>query len=387
MPTYPLGDLKLEDFLSHYWQKKPLFIENALPDIQSPLSADELAGLSCESDIESRLIINTGNDWQLQHGPLDEDTFTHLPTSHWTLLVQAVNHYSPQAAQLLELFNFIPRWRIDDLMVSYACKGGGVGAHYDNYDVFLVQTQGQRQWQVGGHYNDTSPVKENLPVKIIKHFQPEYSWLLNPGDILYIPPGVGHNGIAQSDDCMTSSVGFRAPSYNDILREYTDYLGEQLNESLRYSDADIKPQTNSGEISQDALLKLEAVISEQTSNKQKLTDWFGRYITTPKYESANYSDYNVSDATLSMHALQNQLAAGVTLSRELNSRFAFIKQTHQHILFVNGERIDTCPNTNAFVEQLCAEVTLSHQDFTHTDDNLTLILTLINQGALTLTHD
>ena len=387
MPTYPLGEFTLDSFLNHYWQKKPVLIKDALPNIQPPISADELAGLACEPNIESRIISNADNNWQLLHGPFDEHTFASLPSSHWTLLVQAVNHFIPQAAQLLEQFNFIPRWRIDDLMVSYACKGGGVGAHYDNYDVFLIQTQGQRQWEVGGHYDDTSPIKENLPVKIVAQFQPEHSWRLNPGDILYIPPGVGHNGIALSDDCMTCSIGFRAPSYNDILREFTDYLGEQLNESMRYTDTDLKPHTNSGEISQDALRKLEAIIAEQIGDKQKLTDWFGRYITTPKYESANYSDYNESDATLSLQALQDQLATGATLSRELTSRLAFFKQAHQHILFVNGECINTCPGTNVLVEQLCAGMTLDHQDFTHTDDNLTLILTLINQGALTLTHD
>ena len=157
MPTYPLGEFTLNSFLNHYWQKKPVLIKDALPNIQPPISADELAGLACEPSIEARIISNADNNWQLQHGPFDEHTFARLPRSHWTLLVQAVDHYMPQAAQLLEQFNFIPRWRIDDLMVSYACKGGGVGAHYDNYDVFLIQTQGQRQWEVGGHYDDTYP--------------------------------------------------------------------------------------------------------------------------------------------------------------------------------------------------------------------------------------
>ena len=197
------------------------------------LPQKKLAGLACEQDIESRLIINdqeTGS-WDLKHGPFNDDAFSNLPKSHWTLLVQAVNHWIPQAAQLLEQFDFIPRWRIDDLMMSYANDGGGVGPHFDHYDVFLVQTCGSRRWEIGGTYNEDASFQENLPVKILKNFTATESWVLEPGDILYVPPGVGHNGIAQGDGCITCSIGFRAPSHSDILLEFTDYIGDQLNRS------------------------------------------------------------------------------------------------------------------------------------------------------------
>jgi len=237
MNHLPLGDISLDLFLEQYWQKKPLLIRNALPNISSPISADELAGLACEDSIEARLIINQEDNWTLKHGPFDENAFADLPDSHWTLLVQAVDHYVPAASKLLEQFDFIPRWRIDDLMMSYAPKGGGVGPHFDNYDVFLVQTQGQRLWQIGGHYSDNSPIESGIPVKIVKNFTVEESWVLNPGDILYVPPGVGHNGIAQSDDCMTCSIGFYAPSHSEILREYSDYIGAKLSDSSSFSDS------------------------------------------------------------------------------------------------------------------------------------------------------
>ena len=168
MQTTPLGKFPIDKFLSEYWQKKPLLIRNALPDVTSPVSADVLAGLACEEEVESRIVIQnkTANKWELKHGPFSEETFSTLPSTHWTLLVQAVDHWMPQAAKFLELFTFIPRWRIDDLMMSYASDGGSVGPHYDNYDVFLVQTNGKRKWEVGEQYDENSPLIQNLPVSI-----------------------------------------------------------------------------------------------------------------------------------------------------------------------------------------------------------------------------
>lgn len=381
MNPHPLGELGLNTFLNQYWQKQAVLIPHALPNITSPLSAEELAGLACEEYVESRLIISKESEWQLKHGPFTEKTFTQLPNSHWTLLVQAVDHYIPEAASLLEQFNFIPRWRIDDLMVSYACKGGGVGPHYDNYDVFLIQTQGQRLWQIGGRYDDSSPLKE-LPVKIVENFCVEQSWALNPGDILYVPPGVGHNGIAQSDDCITCSVGFRAPSHSDILRDFTDYLSEHLNESMRYSDPDLKPHANSGEINNEVFSQLQNILSEQIQNPTKLQDWFGCYATTPKYDSPNYFNSDESNETLSLHELKNHLSLQHNLYRNESSRFAFIKQNHQHVLFVDGEKIPSNSKSNTLIEKLCHQTNVCHQDLTATDDNLNLILLLINKGAL-----
>ena len=155
-------------------------------------------------------------------------------------------------------------------MMSYAAEGGGVGPHFDHYDVFLVQMQGQRHWQVGGQYDDTSAQKENLPVMILEEFRATENYQCEPGDILYIPPGYGHNGVATSNDCMTCSIGFRAPSHEEILREYTDYISDQLNEALRYQDADLIAQENTGEISQQAINKLHAILREHIDNKKQM---------------------------------------------------------------------------------------------------------------------
>ncbi len=386
MKHHPLGDIDIELFLEEYWQKQPLLIRDAMPNVINPVSADELAGLACENHIESRLISHHDESWQLQHGPFNEDFFAQLPVRDWTLLVQAVDHYVPAAATLLELFDFIPRWRIDDLMVSYAPKGGGVGPHFDNYDVFLIQTQGQRLWQIGGHYDDHSELQDGLPVKIVKHFEARQSWLVNPGDIVYVPPGVGHNGISQSGDCMTCSVGFRAPSHEEILHEYTDYLAISLNESIRYEDANLAVQTNSGEISAESLDKIRTILSSYINDSEKLRDWFGCYITTPKYQSWNDLEQRQSDNTYSLTELKNHLASNKCLIKNEGSRFAYIVKSQQHDFYVDGSLIQTDASHNDLIESLCAQSKIYQSNFKQCDDNLSLLLTLLNDGALYLTE-
>ena len=382
MNPIPLGDMPLEAFLSQYWQKKPLLIQNALPGIKSPVSADVLAGLACEEGVESRLIIKDNESWQLQHGPFNDEIFSTLPESDWTLLVQAVDHYIPQAAELLEKFNFIPRWRIDDLMMSYANNGGGVGAHYDNYDVFLVQTSGQRQWQVGGNYNDRSAINEELPVKILNDFQPTDTWILNPGDILYLPPGIGHNGTALGDGCITCSVGFRAPSHNEILREYTDYIGHQLSESFRYQDSDLASQSNSGEISAQTLEKIEQILSQYLQDPEKISDWFGRYITTPKYQQLNDLEIYQSEHSYSHAELIKHFSSSYCLARNESSRFAFKVKAQQNLLYVDGTHVETHTDSNQLVELLCCNIKIQAEDFAQTQVNLNLLLTLLNRNSL-----
>ena len=221
-----LGDISIEQFLAEYWQKKPVLIRNAFPGFESPVDPDEIAGLALEEDIESRIIVEDGEEhkWQLLNGPFEESIFSELPKEKWTLLVQGVDQWVPEIADIISLFNFIPSWRRDDLMVSFAPKGGSVGPHYDNYDVFLIQATGQRKWQVGPKYNHESSTVEDTPLRILSDMKVEEEWTVNPGDVLYIPPLYGHNGVAEND-CMTFSVGFRAPSEADILRSYTDYVG------------------------------------------------------------------------------------------------------------------------------------------------------------------
>ena len=387
---YPLGEMPLDTFLSEYWQKKPLLIRNALPDVTSPVAADVLAGLACEEGVESRLIIqgDTEDEWELKHGPFNDETFSALPASHWTLLVQAVDHWIPEAAGLLELFNFIPRWRIDDLMMSYASDRGSVGPHYDNYDVFLVQTSGKRKWEIGGVYDDTAPHRENLPVTILSEFEALETWMLEPGDILYVPPRVGHNGIAEGNDCMTCSIGFRAPSHSEILREYTDYLGVNISDTLRYEDPDLKPQSNPGKITTQTLNKIHHILRKYIDDKDSINDWFGRYITTPKYDQADLVGLEQDETVYSIKDLESHLASGGVLVRNESSRFAFEVQNNKNILFVDGSCFDPSNedsnDVNKLIETLCSKIELSDESFVQSDDNLSLLLQLLQRGALYL---
>ena len=386
MNPLALAGMPLEVFLSEYWQKKPLLIRNALPQIESPVDADVLAGLACEETVESRLIIRDGESWDLQHGPFSDEIFSALPKADWTLLVQAVDHCVPKAAELLELFNFIPRWRIDDLMMSYANHGGGVGPHFDHYDVFLVQTSGQRKWEVGGIYDESSPIRENLPVKILENFQATDSWVLDPGDILYLPPGIGHNGIAQGDGCITCSVGFRAPAHSEILREYTDYLGDRLTESSRYQDPDLIAQKNTGEINIETIEKFQQILSDYIQDSAAISDWLGRYVTTPKYQHVNDLELQQSEHAYSLAELKNHLASHYCLIRNEGSRFAFKADAKQNILFVDGHVIKTQPNSNELIVLLCNQINIQPKDFHQSEDNLLLLLTLLNRNSLYLTE-
>lgn len=386
MNKLPLGDMPLDTFLSEYWQKKPLLIRHALPEIAAPVAADVLAGLACEEGIEARLLVQNKNDdnWQLKHGPFNDEIFAQLPETHWTLLVQAVDQWLSEASSLLQKFDFIPRWRIDDLMISYASDGGGVGPHYDNYDVFLVQASGKRRWEIGGRYNDSSPRREKLPVTILSDFKVLETWILEPGDILYVPPGIGHNGIAVGDDCMTCSVGFRAPSHSEILREYTDYIGENLGDSLRYEDPDLIAQANTGEISPQAVNKIQNILRHYVEDKKSISDWFGRYITTPKYHQGDLAETGETEADYSIENLKTHFESGGLLVRNESSRFAFEVQDNANILFVDGHRFETSQALNELIETLCAEIELSKNSFKQTENNLKLLLELTQRGALYL---
>src|SRR6218665_1377303 len=194
-------------FLRDFWQKRPVLIRNPWRDWANPLAPDELAGLACEPGIESRLIEQSGDNWSLDNGPFAEARFARLGGKPWTLLVQAVDHHVPDVAALIQPFRFIPDWRIDDVMVSYASDRGGVGPHFDQYDVFLVQGLGKRRWRLGVRCDQSTPLVPNIGLRLLAGFEATEEWGLEPGDILYVPPGFAHEGVAIGDDCMTYSIG------------------------------------------------------------------------------------------------------------------------------------------------------------------------------------
>ena len=377
---YPLGELSAEQFLREYWQKKPLLIRNALPDFIPPVDAAELAGLACEEEVEARLIqFDPQTDhWSLRHGPFDESTFAELPSQHWTLLVQAVDHWVPEAADLLAQFSFIPNWRVDDLMISYAVTGGGVGPHYDNYDVFLLQASGRRRWELGPRCDEHSPRRADAPVMILPEWEAEHSYDLAPGDMLYLPPQIAHNGIALDDDCTTYSIGFRAPAHNELLRSFSDYLGEQLGRETRYSDPDLRLQPNPGEISPAALDRVQAILAHYLQDRTQLTQWFGRYMTDPKYP-----ELEEPGEALNPDQIRRQLASGAVLVRNEGCRMAYVAQSETQLqLFVDGRAYDAQGQAAEIARSLCASRTLCPAGSALDTDALSLLAQLIAAGAL-----
>lgn len=282
-PIALLGGLSRRDFLRQHWQKRPLLVRSAFPDFSSLLDSEELAGLACEEGVESRLVVQTRKapGWKLSHGPFKHKDFSKLPRSHWTLLVQDVDKHVPGMDALLEPFRFIPDWRIDDLMISYAADGGSVGPHVDAYDVFLLQAEGMRRWDISTAQHAETDLP-GLELKQVKGFKAEESWLLMPGDMLYLPPGVAHHGVAFGE-CMTYSIGFRAPSQSELLADLADLLVQGASRDNHYTDADLAPTTHPGELSLEARARVRQMLHARLRpSDEELDVWFGRYITEPK---------------------------------------------------------------------------------------------------------
>ncbi|WP_430462384.1 cupin domain-containing protein [Thalassolituus sp. LLYu03] len=279
-----LGHLTVEEFLRDYWHKKPVLIRNAIPGFEPLLSAQELAGLSLEEEIESRIVEENGQDgpWSIRKGPFCEEDYQALPADKWTLLVQAVDHWIPEAADLLEHFRFIPSWRIDDLMISYAVDGGSVGPHFDQYDVFLLQAEGQREWRVGQMCDDNTPIMKGPKIRILDNFDESERWVLNPGDMLYLPPALAHYGIAKGE-CMTYSIGFRAPSQSELAQSALDEIIASSRDDQRYADPDLAPQAEPGLIGSDATVRLKNLLTEAFSDEERLQLIIGKLMTEPKY--------------------------------------------------------------------------------------------------------
>ena len=276
-----LGELSAESFLQHYWQKKPLLIRGALADYASPISADELAGLALESEVESRIVECQGRDWTLKHGPFTEEDFLGLPEQDWTLLVQGVDLWVPEVQALLAQFAFLPPWRLDDVMVSFACPGGSVGPHFDQYDVFLLQVEGQRRWQIGAECSKETPLRDNSPLRILQEFNAREEWLLDPGDMLYLPPGVAHWGVAQTE-CLTYSIGFRAPSIADMLGDLSVELMTQ-GYDVHYRDPALTPEMASSNIDQAFIDQVKQQLWQAINDDDLISDWFARFMTATKY--------------------------------------------------------------------------------------------------------
>jgi 50S ribosomal protein L16 3-hydroxylase len=381
-----LGGLSPADFLETYWQKKPLLIRNAAPDFEAPLSAEDVKALAGNEEAISRLIIERGGDypWQVEHGPFDPEVFAGLPDSHWTLLVQEVEQHVPAVARLLDSFRFVPNWRIDDVMVSFAADQGGVGPHIDNYDVFLLQGEGRRKWQI-----DSRPVEgeeelvPDIDVSMLQAFTPDEEWVLEPGDMLYLPPRIAHNGIALGP-CMTLSIGFRAPSHADLLGGFFGFAAEQMDPLRRYTDPDLKPQMHPGEIAPVALERVRKVVREAVSNDRLIDEWFGRFMTEPK--RGTYPE--PLDEEVDPSELATALRHGGRLRRNPAARMAFNWNPNgSATLFVSGEAIPVAAPVAGFVPLLTGTAPLdcgAMEKWLSQDEFAVLVASLVSDGILSL---
>ncbi len=273
------GPMSAARFLRDYWHKHPLLVRGAFPGFDDPLSVREVLALAQSPDAESRMVSRTRDGWFLAHGPFPRADLARRPRRDWTVLVQDTNHFSVRAESLLAHFAFVPHARLDDLMVSYAVPGGTVGPHVDSYDVFLVQGMGRRRWQVS-RQEDLRFIP-GLELEILARFEPEEEWVLDPGDMLYLPPGVAHHGVAETE-CLTWSVGFRAPSDAQIVSGFLDYLGERLALDGRYADPDLRPARGAGRIPRNLVSHFAATLDKIHWQRSDALDFAGRFLSEPK---------------------------------------------------------------------------------------------------------
>jgi 50S ribosomal protein L16 3-hydroxylase len=361
----PLG-MPPARFLRDHWQKRPLLIRGAFPGFQPPLSPDDLAGVACmegalarfvlggagratslgsgsrlrrvrNDDRKSRVTAPQKDQWKVLSGPFDDILFAQLPETDWTLLVQDVDKWDADAAALLDHFRFIPNWRIDDVMISYATDGGGVGAHVDQYDVFLLQGLGRRHWSIDTRPNPPTAFRDDVELKLLETFSPTHTWTLEPGDMLYLPPGVPHDGVA-AGECTTFSIGMRAPAAGELLFDFAAHLAEALPDSQRFTDPDLKPAGHPGEIDDAALRRARRALGPvaATLGDDAFADWFGAFVT--RYRVAQPPEPR--KRRIDREALADRLPHA-SLERDPWSRFAWRRRGRGARLYVAGSVFDT----------------------------------------------
>lgn len=331
--------ISLETFLTEYWQKKPVVIKKALPEFINPLTPDELAGLALEEDIESRIVTQKPKQtpqWSLKKGPFSEEDFSKLPKTHWTLLVQGVDRFIPEVYELLDHFNFIPQWRIDDVMISYAAESGSVGPHYDHYDVFLFQAMGTREWSLTSQNCSPENYIPDLELRIMNEFQVEQQFLLEEGDMLYLPPHIGHYGVAKTAECMTYSFGYRSYQGQELLDSFADYVSEKQEFNALYQDPNWFNQTNASEVTSPAWKNAQQLLLELVNNEQLLKSWFGCFATRLDQPAEAQLPEPLEESEASLDEFINELNKGQGIARDACCRFAYTKENGPFILYING---------------------------------------------------
>ena len=321
-----LNGLTPAQFLQRHWQKKPLLARGSLPEFADLVNQRSLTELALLPEAEARLITRKGRRWDVRHGPFRRQDFAKLPDRNWTLLVQGVDLLLPRAKELLGRFDFIPYARLDDLMVSFAPPGGGVGPHFDSYDVFLLQGEGLRRWQISSQ-RDLSLV-ENAPLKILRNFRPSREWTLNAGDLLYLPPRYAHDGVALAN-CITLSIGFRAPSAQDLCSRFLDYLQDNLKAAGHYADPGLKATRQPARIGPQVSGGMLDLLKQVNWSRADMLRFIGEDLSTPKPHVV----FNPPQRALSSPAF------GRTVQRHgLQLAPASTLLYDDHAFYMNGER-------------------------------------------------
>ena len=360
-------------FLRDYWQKRPLLIRGAF-DSAEWMQPNDLAGLACEELALSRIVQHDPkrDRWKVRNGPFTESDFAKTGHRNWTLLVQDVDKWDADVAAILPHFAFIPSWRIDDVMISYAEDGGGVGAHVDQYDVFLIQGIGQRRWRIDDRSGAPAEFRDDVELKLLRRFDPNHDWILESGDMLYLPPGVPHDGTAIGN-CMTYSVGMRAPSKAELLIDFAESVAEPLGEEARFVDPDLLPTDDTNEITRAAIKRVRKALPWLAAvADDALTDWFGKFIT--RYRAAHEAAPNPKP--ISTEQLAKKLATH-SVGRNPWSRMAWARAARGATLFVSGESY-RCPV--AVAKLIAGSREIPGRDLLKHESSLPLFAELINHG-------
>jgi 50S ribosomal protein L16 3-hydroxylase len=327
-----LGGLTPSAFLRRHWQKRPRLVRGALPDLAVHLSRRQLFGLACRDDVESRLVLERGgcHPWQVITGPQDPARLGRLGPTHWTLLVQGADRHVPALAELRERFDFVPRWRLDDVMVSDAARFGSVGPHVDGYDVFLVQAGGRRRWRIARRFDPA--LREGLDLRVLRRFQPEQEWVLEPGDLLYLPPGVAHHGVALEDGFMLS-VGFRAPSQAELVLAFAEEAARAPLAARLYADPDLQPTSEPGAILETAIRRMRTLLGAGLAlpTGDEIADRLGRFLTRPAAGGPEPPPRPLTAATV-----RARLRETAGLLRSEACRIAYVRRGRRILLFVDG---------------------------------------------------
>ncbi len=345
-PLTLLGGLTPAQFMKRHWHKKPLLVRQAIPGFKPCVGRSDLVEMLAQDDVESRLIVHGDKGWKLKHGPLQRRSLPPFSQKKWTFLVQGVDLHHEGVHQLLQQFRFVPDARLDDLMISYATDGGGVGPHFDNYDVFLLQAHGRRRWRIGRQKDMT--LVEGVPLKLLQNFVPEEEFVLEPGDMLYLPPKWAHDGIAEGE-CMTWSIGFRSPQEGELARELllglADEAAERVGETV-YRDPSQPAVSHPGAIPGELVDFAHQALRKVQNDPQLLAMLLGEYLSEPKanvwFDAEAASDWNPGQA--------------VALDRRTRMLY-----DQQHI-FINGEGFRVAGRDARLLRQLADERVLSARD-------------------------